>query len=155
MALADPQLAAFVHMMMPKEIEIQRYLTKPVSFSGSGDANGIEVILAARDSFGDPTKIIGTFQFELCARRVASSDRLGRRVALWPVEINSDQTLLKYWDRLSRFYKFPLQLDQPVLPPGDYILTARLRSAGGDETLFDEYAFTHGGGGKAPAGPGS
>ena len=128
MQLDDPELAAFVRLMMPKQIEIQRYLTKPVSFAGDGNADGIEVILAVRDKLGDPVKVVGTFQFELDRTRMASADRLGKRVAFWKVQISSDETFTQYWDRPARWYVFPLQLDRGPLEPGRYILTARLLS---------------------------
>ena len=139
----DPDLAEFVRLMMPAKIEIQHYLTKPFDFEGSGDADGLEVVVAALDSFGDPIKCVGTFHFELCTMRMASGDKLGEQVALWPVTINSDETLMRYWDRYSRYHEFPLKLGGGKLPPGRYILSARLVTPTGDK-LFDDYAFTHG-----------
>jgi hypothetical protein len=140
--LDDPEMAAFVRLMMPREIEVQHYLTKPVSFADDGNADGLEVILAALDSFGDPVKVVGTFHFELHRVRMASADRLGERVALWKLEINSDETFTEYWVHLARWYRFPLQLDQGPLAPGRYILTVRLLSPTGEQ-LFDEYQFDH------------
>ena len=142
MQLDNPELDAFVRLMMPTKIEIQRYLTKPFDFEGTGDADGIEVILAALDSFGDPVKCVGTFQFELYTRRMASGDKFDERVAFWPMTIDSDQTLVQYWDRLTRFYRFPLKLAEGTLPPGRYILSARLITPTGDK-LFDDYEFTN------------
>ncbi len=138
-------MESYVRAMLPRRIEVQRYLTKPVSFSGSGDADGLEVILAALDRMNDPTKVVGNFQFELHTLRPASSDPLGQRVAFWPVEVKSDESFLLYWDRFARFYRFPLRLESAALPPGKYILSARLRVPTGD-TLFDQYEFTHEGG---------
>jgi hypothetical protein len=143
--LDEPELTALLRLLMPKEIEIQRYLTKPVSFAGDGNADGLEVILAALDPYGLPVKAAGIFQFELHHMRMASADRLGDRMAFWKLEINSDETLAKYWDHYSRWYVFPLQLDRGPLEPGRYILTARLLSPTG-ETLFHEYRFQHEGG---------
>lgn len=143
--LDQSELESYVRAMLPRRIEVQRYLTKPVSFSGSGDADGLEVILAALDRMNDPTKVVGNFQFELHTLRPASSDPLGQRVAFWPVEVKSDESFLLYWDRFARFYRFPLRLESAALPPGKYILSARLRVPTGD-TLFDQYEFTHEGG---------
>jgi hypothetical protein len=140
--LDDPELAAFVRLMMPAKIEIQHYLTKPYDFSGTGDADGLEAILAALDSFGDPIKCVGTFHWELYTMRMASGDKLGERVAFWPVTIDSDQTLIKYWHRYSRYYRFPLKLREGKLRPGRYVLTARLVMPTG-EKLVDEYEFTY------------
>jgi len=144
MQLDNPELAAFVRLMMPAKIEIQHYLTKPFDFEGTGDVDGLEVILATFDSFGDPVKCVGTFQFELHTMRMASGDKLGKRIALWTVTIDSDRTLIQYWDRYSRYHQFPLKLRAGTLPPGRYILSARLITPTGDK-LFDDYEFTHGG----------
>lgn len=138
----DPQVAAFLQVLMPRQIEVQKFLTRPVSLGGEGTADGLEVVLAAMDSLGDRVKVVGTFHFELYSRRPASGDRLGQRLAFWPVKIDSDEALLQYWDRLSRFYRFPLQLPSPPLEPGQYILVVRLLSPAG-ETLESEYEFEH------------
>ncbi|MFQ5807950.1 MAG: hypothetical protein ACE5I3_16010 [Phycisphaerae bacterium] len=141
--LDNPELAAFVRLMMPKEIEIQHYLTRPFDFAGTGDADGLEVILAALDPFGDPVKCIGTFHFKLHTRRMASGDKFDKQIALWTVAIDTDRSLIEYWDRYSRYYRFPLKLSEGTLPPGHYILSAQLVTPTGDK-LFDEYEFTHG-----------
>ncbi len=139
--LDNPELAEFVRLIMPKTIEIQHYLTKPFDFEGTGDADGLEVILATFDSFDDPVKCVGTFHFELHTMRMASGDKLGKRVAFWQVTIDSDETLVQYWHRYSRYYCFPLKLSSGTLPPGRYILSARLVMPTGDK-LFDDYEFT-------------
>lgn len=141
--LDNPELAAFVRLMMPAKIEIQHYLTKPFDFEGSGNPDGLEVILAALDSFGDPVKCVGTFHFELHTRRMASGDKLGKQIARWSATIDSDETLVERWDRYSHYYIFHLKLTSGTLPPERYILSARLVTPTGDK-LFDNYEFTHG-----------
>lgn len=140
----SPELAAFVRLIMPARIEIQHYLTRPFDYAGTGNADGLEVILATCDSFGDPVKCIGTFQFELHRRRRASGDKFGARIALWRVTIDTGQSLMEYWHRYSRYYRFPLKLSDGTLPPGRYILSARLATPTG-EKLYDDYEFTHDG----------
>lgn len=142
MSLDQPEMAAFVELMMPRAIEIQHYLTKPVSFAGSGDADGLEVILAAKDAFGDDVKCVGTFLFEFYNLRLASGDKYGERLAFWTVPIDSKEALVQYWDKLSRFYKFPLKFESESLAAGSYVLTAQLTTPTG-EKLFDEYQFSH------------
>ena len=149
----SPDMTAYVQLIMPTRIEIQRHWTKPVSFADDGNADGIEMILAAYDSFGDLTKVVGTLHFELHTRRMASADRLDKRVAFWSVELNSRRTLTEHWDPLARFYRFPLQLTATPLPPGRYILTARLVSPD-DKRLVDQYEFTHQAGTAPPASAG-
>ncbi|MFH1749195.1 MAG: hypothetical protein ABIG44_19360 [Planctomycetota bacterium] len=138
----NPELAAYVQLIMPTRVEIQSYWTKPVSFAGDGRADGIEMILSVFDSFGDLTKIVGTLHVELHTRRSASADRLDKRLAFWPIELNSRKSLIQHWDPLARFYRFPLELAEAPLPPGRYILTVRLVAPNG-ERLSDEYEFTH------------
>lgn len=140
----SPELANFVNLMMPRKIEIQPYLTQPRSLDGSGNASGMEVILAAKDAFGDDVKCVGTFIIELYTQRLASGDKLGKRVGFWSISINSEDAQKAHWDRLSRFYNFLLELDSGKLEPGAYILTVQLTPPTGDK-LFSEYAFNHGG----------
>ena len=140
----SPELTTFVNLMMPRKIEIQPYLTQPRSLDGSGNANGMEVILAAKDAFGDDVKCVGTFIVELYTQRLASGDKLGKRVGFWSISINSEDSQKAHWDRLSRFYNFLLELDAGKLEPGSYILTVQLTPPTGDK-LFSEYAFNHGG----------
>lgn len=144
MSLEQPEMAAFVELMTPRAVEIQHYLTKPVSFEGSGDADGMEVILAAKDAFGDDVKCVGTFLFEFYNLRLASGDKHGERLAYWSVTIDSKESLSQYWDKLARFYKFPLKFEGGGAPlaAGSYVLTAQLSTPTG-EKLFDEYQFTH------------
>lgn len=140
---SDPQLSAFIELMIPQKIELQHYLTKPISINGEGNADGLEIVLAVMDSFGDPAKTVGTFHFELYTMRMASADKLDKRVAFWQVQINSDQTLIDYWDRLSRYYCFRVTLPDK-LKPGKYVLIARLISPTGDK-LTDEYQLAYDG----------
>ncbi|MBL8880921.1 MAG: hypothetical protein JNG88_17545 [Phycisphaerales bacterium] len=135
-----PEIATYVRMMMPRRIDVQRGLTKPVSFAQNGNPDGLEVVLAAMDSRGAATKVCGTFHFELRERRAASGDEQGPRVAFWPVKIDTEETSDQFFDRLSRFYHFPLELEQAPLKPGRYILAVRLLTPTAD-TLFGEYEF--------------
>lgn len=148
--LDSPELTTLLQLVMPRKIEIQRHWTKPVSFAGTRAADGLEVILAAYDSLGDLTKIVGTVHCELFTWRPASPKRRGPRVGFWSVKLDSREALLRYWDGLAHFYRFPLQLPKKPLPPGRYILAVQLLSAG-DEHLFDEYEFTYEEGTATPA----
>lgn len=135
-----PEVTNYVRLMMPKRIDVQRGLTKPVSFALNGNPDGLEVVLAAEDSRGAAMKVCGTFHFELRERRPASGDEQGPRVAFWPVKIDTEQASDQFFDRLSRFYHFPLELHEAPLKPGKYILAVRLLTPTAD-TLFSEYEF--------------
>lgn len=147
---SDPELAAYLQLLLPARIEIQRFLTQPVSFAGDGNADGLEVVLAAYDASGDLTKVAGTLNFELVSRKPA--EHIGTRVALWPIEIKTEKAMRLYRDRLSRYYDFPLQLEQRPLPAGQYVLSAWLNLPAG-ERRFDEYEFTYEGTGAPPVRP--
>lgn len=137
-----PQQTAFMKMMSPRGIEVQRYLTRPVRYEGAGPADAVEVILAATDQVGDPMKAVGTFLFELYTTRPASADPTGKRIGLWSVAVDSPETMERFWDKAVRYFRFPLKLDEPELPPGDYILKVTFISPW-DDKLFAEYRFTH------------
>ncbi len=148
-AVGDPQLAAYVALVMPARIEVQRFLTKPVSFADNGSADGLEVILAAYDAADELTKAAGAFQFELSTRK--RGETLGTRLDFWAVEINTEKALGEYRDSLSRYYRFPLLLKEKPLPPGDYVLSVSLQLPA-DKRLAAEYAFNYDGRGAPPAG---
>jgi hypothetical protein len=146
MQMEGPQMAAFVELVLPQKVQVQKFLTRPVSFAGDGNPDGIEVVLAVLDAFDDPVKTAGTFHFELYSRRPSSGDPAGERLAFWEIRVDSRARVLEYWDRLSRFYRFPLRLESAPLPPGSYFLEVRLVLPGG-EKRFDEYVF------ELPPGP--
>lgn len=136
-----PQQAAFMKMMLPRSIEVQRYLTRPIRYEGTGPADAVEVILAAMDPAGDPMKAVGTFLFELHTVRPASGDPAGERIGLWSVAVDSPEAMDRFWDRAVRYFRFPLKLDEPELAPGDYILRVTFISPW-DDKLFAEYRFS-------------
>ncbi len=136
------RMEAFVDLMIPRRIEIQKYLTRPLDVEGGGRADTIEIILAAYDSFGHGIKTTGAFQFELSDMRMASGDKVGRRRAYWRVEIDDAAAVATHWDHLSRFFKFELALPDGELAPGQYILDARLQTPTG-EMLFDQYTLVY------------
>jgi len=148
----QPELAAFVQLVLPARIEIQRYWTRPVNLAGSGAPDALEVIVSAYDSVGDSTKLVGKLNFELYTRRPASSDRLERRIGFWTVALDSKEALMRHWDSLARFYRFELQLPEPPLAPGRYILLVRLIIPG-EKHLQDEYEFEYPPKARPPTGP--
>ncbi|MFO0839733.1 MAG: hypothetical protein U1D55_14555 [Phycisphaerae bacterium] len=136
-----PDVAAYMQAVGPRKIEIQKFLTRPEALAGGVDPDHLSVVLAVRDGMGDAVKALGTFHFELYTMRLASSDKLDQRLATWQSAVDSEKALRESWDRLSGYYRFPLELPAK-LPPGKYVLSARLVSPLG-ETLFDEYPFTY------------
>lgn len=139
--LDEPKMAAFVELVLPRRIEIQKYLTKPVSYAKDKNADAIEVILAAIDAFEDPVKCGGVYHFELHKKRNASGDPVGDLLQRWVIEIDSTERMRQYWDRLSKFERFPLRLEGGLMA-GKYVLVARLVSPTG-EKLYDQYEFEY------------
>lgn len=137
---SNPEIARFIELMMPQQIELQQRLTRPVDFDGDGDAEGLEVILSAKDYFEDPVKVVGTFVIELYELRYASGDRTGTRIAFWRVDIKSNESMVMYWDRLSRFYRLPLTLQTGHLPRGRYVVEVTLNTPD-EQRLSDSYEF--------------
>ncbi len=141
---ADSEMSAYMKLVLPARIEIQKNWTRPLSFAGDGDADGLEVIIAAYDASGDKTKAVGEFLFELSQARPATTDRIGQQICSWTAPLDSSDAMTEHWDALSRFYRFQLLLDEKApLSPGRYILTARLQPPGDSARLFHEYDFTH------------
>lgn len=131
----EPKMAAVVDLLMPQGIQIESF-TQPISRGGDGHADAIEVILAARDASGDPTKAVGTFQFALYNKRNATAMPNGERLSYWRMELSDGDTLENYWDSFARYYRFPLEVES--LKAGDYILTAQYTDPTGRH-LFDQY----------------
>ncbi|MCA9243030.1 MAG: hypothetical protein KDA32_03675 [Phycisphaerales bacterium] len=138
---SDPELAEFIELMIPKRIEIRPHMTKAVNVDEAGGADQIEVVIAAYDSYDDPVKAVGVFQFELYTFRPASGDRLGQRLAYWETPLTRESQL-EYWDRVARFYSFPLDGKGLDIKPGRYILVASLRGPS-DDRLTSEYEFDY------------
>lgn len=140
----DPSAQTYLRLLMPAKLEIQHF-TRPVSLHGDGKADGLEVMVATLDSFGDQIKSVGAFNIELYQERKASADRFGKRVAFWTVKIDSEQILKENWDGLARVYVFRLKLPLESLPAERYVLTTQLNLPG-DVRLFDEHEFDYAGG---------
>lgn len=136
-----PPSRALLELVLPQEIEIQRNFTKPVSFAKDGTFDGVEVLLAARDDFGDAAKCVGTVLIELYSTRPAASDRAAGRVALWSVQIDSRDRMIEYYDRFSRLHRFPVQLEGGTLVPGKYLLRVSLVRPD-ERKLFAEQELT-------------
>ena len=133
-------MAACAQLVLPVRIKIQPW-TRPISFAGTGEIDGLEVLLAAYDFLGDEVKAVGRLHLELYTRRKASADRLGEQVAHWSIDLDEGEQVARHWDRSVRFHRLPLRLASGSLEPGRYVLSARLLTPP-DQCLFDEYEFT-------------
>lgn len=126
-------------MLLVRQIKVQPF-TKIRSFDEDRVPDGIGVVLSATDQFGDPVKIVGNVYFELYEFRDASADRKGNRLEYWTRDIKTAQDEQRYWDRMARWYEFPLAWTSglPETPSRKFVLMVSYH-APWDETLTDEY----------------
>ena len=68
-------------LLMPAQIEILPF-SKPKSWDSDQIPDGIEVVLRPLDSFGDQTKAVGLFRFELYLFQKLLPTR-GQRIGFW------------------------------------------------------------------------
>jgi len=108
-------------LFLPKKIDILPF-TKPASFDQDPVPDGLDVWLRPLDDFGDQTKAIGVFHFELYRFRKASSDARGHRLALWEVDLGTKSAQEKHWDRITRMYRFRLMWLGKRPKQGKYVL---------------------------------
>ncbi len=142
----DLGLAEYEQLFMPHAAKVLEW-TKPISLAADGSADAVEAIVEVRDGTNELTKVVGVFHFELQSRR--ASDRMGERIGFWSVSVTSAEATLAYRDPLSRYYHFPLKLEQPSLAPGRYALGLTLHLPGG-KRIFTEYEFEYAGGAAPP-----
>jgi len=134
--------AAFV----PVELKLHPVFTRPADWTGDGRLDGVEVLAELRDQFGDPSKGVGTFVFEIYSYRTDSPDPRGDRlVNPWIGAVDTVVSQRERWSRTSRGYSFLLTWPKVSLQ-GTYVLTASF-SSGNERRLFDQIVI-----GPQPAG---
>jgi hypothetical protein len=108
--LSDADTQRMVELLMPQRIELVEAFTGFRTFDGGEVPDGIEVLIRALDSFGDPVKIAGTIRFELYTFEQASGERPGRRLGEpWEVTLVSQQDQKRYWNLVTGMYEVPLK----------------------------------------------
>jgi len=128
-----------IELLQPSRIEVLQF-TKPRSWDGDETPDGLEVVLRPLDAFGDQTKAVGTFRFELHLYRKASSDPRGERIGFWEVPVDTRKAQVQHWDPITRYYSFRLQWDGPTPQSGKYVLHVTYISPWG-KRLADTYVF--------------
>ncbi len=104
----DVDMPPAAAMMLVHDIQILP-VTQAGDWNEDGTLDGFEVFVEAQDGYGDSTKAVGTFYFELFPYRPAHADPKGiQRVAFWQVDVKTPEEAVRYWDRFSRNYHFNL-----------------------------------------------
>jgi len=94
-------------LYMPMKIDILPF-TKPRSWDEDQIPDGLEVVLRPLDSFGDQTKAIGCFRFEVYTFAKADSNPRGKRVGFWEENLTTRDAQALHWDKITRTYRFRL-----------------------------------------------
>jgi hypothetical protein len=102
--------------LLPREIRLHPF-TGTRTFDPAGGLRGVEARVEVINHLGEPTNAFGNFLFMLYAFRPHEADPRGQRLDAWAIELAGTKENLQYWDSLSRTYKFPLVLREP-LPVG-------------------------------------
>lgn len=138
-----PQVAA---PLLPREIRLHPF-TGTRTFDPEGGVRGVEARVEVINYLGEPTNAFGQFLFLLYAHRPHEADPRGQRLDTWQIELTDPRQNLRYWDSLSRTYRFPLALRQPLPVGRQAVLEVYFRDPGqpGDgPRLFDRRVFVSG-----------
>lgn len=113
-------------LVMPQRIEIVEPFTGVASFDGDEVPDGIELVLQAVSSLGNPGMMIaGHLRVELFEHVKASADNRGRRVDHWEIPLSTVENQQTHWNNLTQMYEFRLGI--ATKPPSEgtkYVLTA-------------------------------
>jgi hypothetical protein len=133
-----------INLLLPQSISFQGFTGGPRALDSSGSgAKGIEVHIAAKDSFGHAAKAFGDFRFEVYAFKPNSGDPRGERLAMWEVSASDPRVNRDHWNEVHRTYEFRLGWDQPV-PVGTKLVLAAVFSSPFTERLFAQHVFVAG-----------
>jgi hypothetical protein len=136
-ATSQPANFGQYDLLAPATIEILPF-SKPRSFDDDQIPDGIEVVLRPLDSFGDQTKAVGLFRFELYLFQKASAEPKGARIGFWEENLSTREAQLLHWDRITRTYRFRLSLAGQAIKPGKYVLETTYLAPTG-QRLTDTY----------------
>lgn len=140
-AIDDTEAEALKGVYGPRKLEVLPF-TKIRSFDDDAIPDGVEVSLRPLDAMGDPTKIYGTFIFELYQYRDASGQRAGQRLETWSQAVRTVDDQKRFWDRVTSTYIFQLTWEGGEFPqPNKKYLLAVSYQAPGEKRLFAEYPF--------------
>lgn len=126
-------------LVLPARIEIVEPFTRPVSMKGSGEIDGIEVLVQAVNNMDKPgVMIVGSLRVELYEHVPSSGAPKGRQLNRWNIDLSTRELQADHWNPATQMYEFRLGLDREAISSSDsYVLLATYRSPLG-EYLTDE-----------------
>lgn len=132
--------------LLPREIRLHPF-TGTRTFAPAGGLSGVEARVEVINHLGEPTNAFGNFLFMLYAYRQHEADPRGGRLDTWQIELTGTKQNLLYWDSLSRTYKFPLVLREPLPVGRQAVLEVYFQDPAqpeGSPRLFDRRVFVSG-----------
>ena len=133
---ADKSAPPWATMFAPASLVIG-FFTRSRNFGGGAGDEGLEVRVQPLDSFGDPTKAVGSYRIEVFAYRVRSTEKKGERLGHWYISVLDADANRKFYDPVDRSYVFPLLWESPIPAGEQVIVQATYYPPGGfQEKLF-------------------
>ena len=124
MLFSDLKMPSAARLLLAQGIDILP-TTRVIDSNNDGTPDGFEVLVEARDHFGDPTKVVGTFIFELFSFRPARGDpRSLTRVAYWNQPVETAEDSARFWNRFDQSYRFILAWKEPPAVGQKFIFQA-------------------------------
>jgi hypothetical protein len=119
-------------MFGPTSIQIS-FFTQSRDFDDNKGDDGLEICAQPFDKFGDPTKAVGNWRFEVFEYKERSLNRRGRRLCHWFVPVLTPEDNARYYDSIDRSYRFPLLWDVAIPAGSRVIVQATFYPPGGFE----------------------
>jgi hypothetical protein len=109
-AVTGPQ---WYELFGPQGCDIS-YFTEFADFDGDGATDGLIALVGVVDRFGDPIKVLGRFRIETFQYVSRAAEKRGPQTGNWVVNVLTEQDVRRYYDNITRGFRFPLQF---VAPP--------------------------------------
>lgn len=127
-------------LLLPSRIEIVEPFTRIASFDADSTPDGIELLLQAVNSYGNPGLMIaGNLRIELYEYVPASGAPRGTRHAQWNVELAHERQQRTFWNQLTQMYEFRLAVENESIPPADKYVVLVIYENPMGERLTDEF----------------
>ncbi len=95
----------------------------------------LDAMIELSDEMGDPVKGAGEFRLQLIDQQRASESPIGKTLYAWQIAVSSIEDQKRTYDRITRTYRFRLQLEERTVPSRRCLLRAQL--LGSDNSLLE------------------
>jgi len=137
--IRKPNEGEMASLLMPDRIDIVEPFTQVRDFDKDGALDGIELLMQAVNSMGNPgLQVVGNVRVELFEFVEATAQPRGPRVDRWDVDLSSVELQQKHWNQLTQMYEFRLAVDPARLPRKRKFVLAVTYNTPQGEHLTDE-----------------